>query len=293
MECKFSIPSSGKKAIWEITNQCNYLCKYCIFASNPHKDNNELTFEQCKKVIDELLNNGFNTLKITGGEPFLRKDILEIIAYAKSKEMHIDVSTNASLITDEIAKRLADIDMIHVSLDGHDIATQEYIRGSNTFNRTIKGIELLKKNNIYVRIGAVIYNKNENSIEDLIKFAIGLSANEIIFSIMEPIGRLNGDYTDYKTKSNESLAVTIQEYQEKYKDSIIINYNWDSRRTSNVTTCPAGKKFIFINNLGEISPCTWIKNFKSKYNIKTSSLGQILDSMDLKYSESKVCDYDD
>ena len=79
MKCKFSIPKEGKKAIWEITNQCNYLCKYCIFASNPNKDNRELTFEECKYVIDELVKNEFSVLKLTGGEPFLRKDLILIM----------------------------------------------------------------------------------------------------------------------------------------------------------------------------------------------------------------------
>jgi MoaA/NifB/PqqE/SkfB family radical SAM enzyme len=283
MECKFSIPKKNKKAIWEITSQCNYLCKYCIFASNANKDYNELSLEECKHVIDELEKNKFYTLKITGGEPFLRKDLLDIITYAKEKKMHVDVSTNASLINDSIAASLkkTNIDMIHVSLDGHNIITQEYIRGENTFNRTIKGIKKLKANGLYVRIGTVLYKNNENNIEDIIKFVIELKADEIIFSVMEPIGRLNGDYTDYKTKTNDDLKKELDYLKEKYQSDILINYNWDESRLTHVKTCPAGKKFIFINNLGNVTPCTWISNFQVKYNLKTNSLKSILASYDI------------
>ena len=75
MECKFTLPNDEAKAIWEITHQCNYGCSYCIFSCNNKKIANELTKEECFHVIDELVKNNFKHLKITGGEPFIRKDM--------------------------------------------------------------------------------------------------------------------------------------------------------------------------------------------------------------------------
>lgn len=294
MNCKFSIPKEGKKAIWEITNQCNYLCKYCIFASNSQKSDKELSLQECKYVIDELSKNNFSTIKITGGEPFLRKDIIDIISYAKSKNIFVDVSTNASLISDITAKKLAEskINKIHVSLDGYNKNTQEYIRGNNTFDRTINGINNLIKNNLYVRIGTIIYKNNENNIEDIIKFVISLKVNEIIFSIMEPVGRMNGNNSEYKTKSNQELQECIEFLGLKYKDQIIINYNWKEIEANQLEFCPAGTKFIFIDNLGNISPCTWINDFKKKYNIKKNTLSEILESEEIKkFSRCRNCVY--
>ncbi len=100
MECKFTLPNNEGKAIWEITHQCNYNCSYCIFSCNNKKIDGELTTEECYHIIDELVLHNFKHLKITGGEPFIRKDILEILKYA-SERLITDISTNASLITPE------------------------------------------------------------------------------------------------------------------------------------------------------------------------------------------------
>ena len=96
---------------------------------------------------------------------------------------------------DEIAKELKDIKfpMVHVSLDGHDKETHEYVRGEDTFERTLRGIKYLTENNVYTRIGTVIYKKNEDKLKEIIELAIQLKANEIIFSFMEAVGRLDGD----------------------------------------------------------------------------------------------------
>ncbi|MDD2519168.1 MAG: radical SAM protein, partial [Bacilli bacterium] len=110
MECMFRIPKDGGKVLWEITNQCNYACKYCIFNCNYMKDENELNTMECLKVIDELKENGYKYIKITGGEPFIRPDLLQIINYGISKGMIIDVSTNASLLTDKLVSELENND---------------------------------------------------------------------------------------------------------------------------------------------------------------------------------------
>ena len=90
MKCKFTLSNNRKKAIWEVTHQCNYQCSYCMFSCNYKKDERELTTEECYHVIDELVKDGFTQLKITGGEPFLRKDILEIVTYAR-KRLETDI----------------------------------------------------------------------------------------------------------------------------------------------------------------------------------------------------------
>lgn len=286
MECKFTIPEQGKKAIWEITNQCNYMCKYCIFSSNCKKDKNELDTKECIHIIDELHKNGFNILKITGGEPLLRKDIIDIIKYAKEKDMKVDISTNASLITDTLAIEIkkTNIDMVHVSLDGHNKAIHEEARGENTFDRTVRGIRKLVERLVYLRIGTVLFKENENHIEDIIKFVTDLEVNEIIFSIMEPCGRLDGDYSNYITKSKDELKNEIKNLQTKYKGKIKINYNWEENPILDI--CPAGKKFIFINNLGEVSRCTWIK--EKGYSLRKYSLSNILS---IWSGSSNVCLY--
>ncbi len=268
MECKFTLPNNEGKAIWEITHQCNYNCSYCIFSCNSKKIDGELTTEECYHIIDELVLHNFKHLKITGGEPFIRKDILEILKYA-SERLITDISTNASLITPEKVKLLNQLKlkMIHVSLDG-DKLEHESVRGNNTYERTIKGLEALRKSVNKVRIGSVIHSNNQYDLESLILDSVGLEADEIIFSIMEPVAGQNR--TLVKTVPNEVLISQIDELTEKYNRQIIVNYNF-GKQPNFVHRCPAGDKFLYVNNFGNVSPCPWVLE-SDKTCITTKSL---------------------
>ena len=268
MECKFTLPNNESKAIWEITHQCNYNCSYCIFSCNNKKIDGELTTKECYHIIDELVLHNFKHLKITGGEPFLRKDILEILKYA-SERLITDISTNASLITTEKVELLNQLKlkMIHVSLDGNKLE-HESVRGNNTYERTIKGLEALRKSVNKVRIGSVIHMDNQYDLESLILDSVGLEADEIIFSIMEPVTGQNR--TLVKTLPNEVLISQIDELREKYNKQITVNYNF-GKQPNFVQKCPAGDRFLYINNFGNVSPCPWVLE-NDKTCITTKSL---------------------
>lgn len=283
--CLFRIPENGGRVLWEITNTCNYHCSYCIFSSEAKKYENELTTKEVKQAIKDLKENNFTYIKFTGGEPFTRKDMPEILEYASKLGFDMDISTNASLITDEIAKKLKSINfpMVHVSLDGNNKNSHEYVRGENTFERTLRGIRYLTNNNIYTRIGTVIYKQNEDKLEEIVKLAIELKANEIIFSFMEAVGRLEGDETIISKRTINSVKEEIEKLALKYKEQIKIKYSFtENKITVSEGCCPAVNKFLYINNLGQVSPCTWVvannPEYKSKLTLKNSTFKEIIQS---------------
>ena len=289
MECKFTLPNNEGKVIWEITHNCNYGCSYCIFSCNKKKVNGELTTRECFHVIDELVKNGFRHLKITGGEPFIRRDIIEILEYA-SRKLIVDVSTNASLINDEIVSKLNKIKlkMIHVSLDGNK-EEHESVRGNGTYDRTIKGLKSLSKSVNKVRIGSVIHLNNQNNLENLVIDASSL-ADEIIFSIMEPVEGQSKKLK--KTISNKDLINELDKLKDKYKNKITVNYNFGSQPIY-IKKCPAGNKFLYINNLGYVSPCPWVyennKNFISKVSLRDNKLSDVLKDKEIKtFLDNKI-----
>ena len=283
--CLFRIPENGGRVLWEITNTCNYHCIYCIFNSEAKKYEDELTTDEVKRTIKELKNNNFTYIKFTGGEPFTRKDMIEILRYANRLGFDMDISTNASLITEDIAKELKNINfpMVHVSLDGNDKYTHEYVRGENTFERTIRGIRYLTNNYVYTRIGTVIYKENEDKLEEIVKLAIELKANEIIFSFMEAVGRLDGDETIISKRTINSVKEELENLATKYKKQIKVKYSFtENKITEAEGYCPAVNKFLYINNLGQVSPCTWVVSqnpeYKSELTLKNSSLTEIIKS---------------
>lgn len=283
--CIFRIPENGGRVLWEITNTCNYHCSYCMFSCEAKKYENELTTEEVKKTIKDLKENNFTYIKFTGGEPFVRKDMIEILKYASELGFDMDISSNASLLTNEIVRelKLINFPMVHVSLDGYDKNSHEYVRGKNTFEPTIRGIKCLTENGIYTRLGTVIYSKNENDLEKIVILASELKANEIIFSFMEPMGRLKDDDELLSKRNLESVKQEVEKLAVKYESQIKVKYSLSENKVcKSEEICPAVNKFIYINNLGEISPCTRIvsKNpeYKSKLTLKSNSLNEIIKS---------------
>lgn len=287
--CLFRIPKNGGRVIWEVTNKCNYHCPYCIFSSSNKQKDNELTTKQALNLIDELKELGYTHLKITGGEPFLRKDIMKILTHANSLNLKTDISTNASLITDKVARNLSELglDMVHVSLDGHSKAIHETARGKNTYEPTIRGIKnLTAQPNIYVRIGCLIFKENENYLKEIAEFCEKLGANEIIFSLMEAVGRGN---SAKHLISEKPISYFISQINDIRLDNIKVSFNFPQEKQNNLTcACPGGKRFLFINSVGTVSPCTWITERAPEYiytkNLHEDSLKNILN--DSKFTDT-------
>ena len=283
--CLFRIPENGGRILWEITNTCNYNCAYCIFSSSNKVDKMELSYNEVLSVLQQLKNKHFTHIKFTGGEPFVRQDMINILQESKKLGFCVDISTNGSLITKDKAKALRDInfDMIHISLDGFNAETHEKARGKNTFYPTIKGIRNVVKEGIYTRLGTLIYKDNENQLENMIIFASELGVNEIIFSFMEAVGRLEGNSTLISNRVIEDVKQELVLLKEKYKDKILIKYSFTENIDNECNEhCPAISKFLYINNLGNVSPCTWViekdKKYISELTLKDNTLEQILES---------------
>jgi MoaA/NifB/PqqE/SkfB family radical SAM enzyme len=285
--CLFRVPAKGGRAIWEITNICNYQCIYCIFSAKRGKIKGELSTDEAKTVIDGLKAYGFTHIKYTGGEPFVRKDLLEIMRYSDEKGFYIDVSTNASIITDDIATDLAklkNLTMVHVSVDGHNSGVNDSVRGTGTYDRTMAGLAKLERTKIYTRIGTVIFKGNEDHLEEIVQSVIG--ANEIIFSFMEPEGRMKGDQAmiarTISEKPVEQTKAEILQLAEKYAGQIVVKYSLaEPPREAKEGVCPGASRFIYINNFGVMYPCTWIAaqnpEFGSAETIKTASFEELMD----------------
>ena len=113
----------------EITKQCPLDCMICSSNSGDKKDSNELSFEQLKKLIDDSLELGLETLSLSGGEPLVSENCLPLLDYVKLNNLNIDLYSSGNLygkdsntyITKEIGEQLADrISRIIFSIHGPD-----------------------------------------------------------------------------------------------------------------------------------------------------------------------------
>ena len=167
------------KIEFEITSKCNLGCKHCMLKLSQKEEMSKL---QICGLIDEWVSNGLLELQLTGGEPLLRNDLLDIILYARKKGLKVLVSTNGTLITEEFSKQLSNTGaFIEVSLDGSCEFVHDSIRGKGSFNKTITGIKMLKNYNNKVMLETVIQKGNYEDLENICALSYELGAYRHLF----------------------------------------------------------------------------------------------------------------
>jgi len=182
---------------WHPTERCNWHCKHCYRESRFVK---ELDFKSLKDILRQCLQllNAINItgprvhMNICGGEPFLRKDLFKLLTLIdKHKDLfRVQILTNGSLITDEISKDLKKIrtlSPIQVSLEGLQ-DTNDEVRGKGSFEKVVKAINLLKKNNIPTRVSLTLTRKNLPEIEKLAIYLKGIGVTSFGIRRYVPIG---------------------------------------------------------------------------------------------------------
>jgi 12,18-didecarboxysiroheme deacetylase len=127
---------------------------------------NELTTEEGMALIDDLAEFGSPVILFSGGEPLMRKDLPELAGYARSKGIRAVISTNGTLITEEMAKKLKDIGLSYVgiSLDGMRETNDKFRGIEGSFDKALQGLHNCQKEGIKVGLRFTINRHNVHDI---------------------------------------------------------------------------------------------------------------------------------
>ena len=174
----------------KVTANCNLRCKHCFYSGDSELYNSvsDSKKEDIFKLIDFLADElNIINLTLTGGETFLRKDFLDIVKYAKGKDLPLVIQTNGILVNEEIALCLNELlykksDIIHISIDGADEKSHDYIRGNGTFNKTINAVKLLRKYNLPIQINTCLTSINAPTMQDIFSLSQKLGVNRLSIS---------------------------------------------------------------------------------------------------------------
>jgi Fe-coproporphyrin III synthase len=132
--------------VWNITRRCNLRCLHCYSDSEAREYPGELTFEQCRGVIDDLAAFGVPGVLLSGGEPLIHPRFFDIAGYARERGLRLTLSTNGTLIDNEAARRIKELGFAYVgiSLDGIGV-THDYFRGRRgAFDKTVRAFRHCK-----------------------------------------------------------------------------------------------------------------------------------------------------
>ncbi len=256
---------------WMTTNQCNLKCSHCYQDAGNQKDA-ELTTAEGKKLIDEIARAGFKIMIFSGGEPLMRPDIYELVAYAASKGLRPVFGTNGTLITKEVARKLKDSGAaaMGISLDSLDEEKHNKFRGdANAYASTIQGMKNCREAGLPFQIHTTIMDWNKHEICDIIDFAVEMGAMAEYIFFLIPVGR--GVYiedTAVEVMEYENLLRTIMEKQKQVSIPIKptcapqftrvakqLGVDLDPRFTRG---CLAGLTYCIISPIGKVRPCAYM-----------------------------------
>jgi len=282
---------------WEITRSCNLNCVHCRAASRYGTYPGELSLDEIKAVIDNIVTITNPIIILTGGEPLLRADIWDIIDYAHEKGAMPVVGTNATLITPEIAQKLADhgVPRISVSIDFPTAEEHDSFRlMPGCFEQSIEGIKNAKAAGIGVQINTTVTKLNADKLEDIHTLAENLKVDAFHIFMLVPTGR-GSDLVDLELSPEESEEVLTWAY-ERQKTSPLHFKPTDSphyyriirqlakKEGKKVTReeygldamtrgCLGGITFCFISHIGDVQPCGYFD--RQLGNVKQQPFSEI------------------
>lgn len=155
-----------------VTGRCNLKCPYC-YINVYNREPVDLSFEKLCKYIDDFYELGTRIFFLQGGEPMVRKDIVDLVGYIKKKGCYASISTNGT-ISEHIVKLKGLIDHIEFSLDGPPEVTDRS-RGKGVYDKVIHSANVAKENGIKFHLHSVlnIYNCEEEQIKAMARLATG------------------------------------------------------------------------------------------------------------------------
>ncbi|HET58450.1 MAG TPA: 12,18-didecarboxysiroheme deacetylase [Deltaproteobacteria bacterium] len=199
--------------VWNVTRRCNLKCIHCYSNSqNIHYDN-ELSTEQGIALLDDLADYGSPVVLFSGGEPFMRDDLPELINHAAARGMRAVISTNGTLITPERARTYAGagLSYVGVSLDGIGDVHDRFRGVKGAFDASMRGIRNCREAGIKVGVRFTLTRSNVSEVPAIFDLVDRENIPRICFYHLVYSGRgsdlVKEDLTHEETRRTVDLII--------------------------------------------------------------------------------------
>ena len=279
-----------------LTSKCNQRCLHCYGNYGMYVPPNELTGKEWDLVFQDLVKNNVFYVNISGGEPTVHPDFIEILDSLKKHKLHFIMTTNG-LFSEKVLKKIIELEELliglKISLDGPDYISNGFIRrdvkkqiNENEFNRTLANIYRLKEEKIPFTIATCIHKKNINRMDNMLALVLELKPISWYLSTISTSGRsfdnleIFASDSELEKKEWDNIKKVCEE------NDIFVNYidmpfaSAKKQKRKFYYQCPAAKSFCEINSDGIVSPCPLARvNIPSEYlkfeNIRDKSIREI------------------
>jgi radical SAM protein with 4Fe4S-binding SPASM domain len=303
---------------WNLTYRCNLACEHCyldaggtpLVGTENFADRSELGTEECFRVIDEIAAFAPECVTIlTGGEPLLRRDILEIVRRAAERGLWVVVGTNGVRITENLARRLADAGArgLSLSLDALDPDRHDGFRKvRGAWRNTVEGAEILNRTGLPFIVQTTAGSHNLGELDAIADFAHDrLAAKVWNLYFLVPTGR--GQFvSDITPAQYDEVLASLYGIQRKYAGRMLVNAKCAPHYIKTVLEkgesatdptasrpgpspirtysggaggCPAGTHYMGIRPNGDVTPCPYLPVFAG--TLRSSSLADLWTSSGL------------
>jgi radical SAM protein with 4Fe4S-binding SPASM domain len=249
---KLNIPLSVQV---DLTYRCNERCVHCYL---DHDDHGEMTTAEIKHLLDEMAEAGVFILTFSGGEIFLRKDIFELLEYARRLMFCVKLKTNAVLIREREAARLRDlnIESIQISIYSHRAEVHDAITLiPGSLKRSVDAIRFLKSEGLKVTIANVLMTQNMQDYPGVRALADELGVECTLDPTVTPM--MDGN------RSTVELGVETGALRQVFRDASLVGNvdefcavpaQADDSELESIP-CSAGHTACYVSPYGEVFPC--------------------------------------
>ena len=293
---------------WNLTYRCNLACEHCYLDAGARPevrdesfaDRSELPTEACLRVIDEVASFAPDCLLIlTGGEPLLRRDIIDIIRHGAARNLWVVVGTNGVKITENLARTLQREGArgVSLSLDALDATRHDaFRRVRGAWQNTVEGAKILARVGLPFIVQTTVARHNVGELAALADFAadaLGATVWNLYFLV--PTGR-GAHVSDLDASEYDGILAELFELQRRFAGRMLVNAKCAPHYVRILTDkdpsspflksyaggaggCPAGTHYLGIRPNGDVTPCPYLPLFGG--NLKQASLRDIWADSDL------------
>ena len=279
----------------QVTNRCNMKCSFCDFWPNGVPPAQELSLEDYRRIGDELAGIGRFLISIEGGEPFVRRDLVEIVRAFSSRHLPV-LYTNGWYVNADAARNLfeAGLTQVGVSIDFPEAARHDAKRGvAGAFERACNAVRLFREAapnaGKQVHVMSVLMRENEDCLEELLQLSAELGVGHCMTLLSDKgFRRGKSDALPQRGISAKLLALwKLYPHLRMFRDYLA---KIDVFLTNeNMPTCRAGVQSFNIDHCGNVSPCIEKIN-QPVGNVREAPLAELVTRMRALESVAKCQD---
>lgn len=274
LSSSFSAFSAPKSVIWDVTYACNLSCQHCLTDSGNGRTT-ALGTEEAHELIDRLADARVLYVSLTGGEPFLHHDILDLVAYITDRNMRVDIASNGFDVPKRVLERLRELPVfqVQVSVDGIGASHDRFRGKKGAFERACQTLSRLKEEGFSTSISTTTTAQNIGELPQIIDLAVSLGCDAFKAIPFIPAGRGRRTVQDLLLSRRGSMQLSriLAEKEQELRGRLSISTETTftfllspqdcGEGMSGPMTCSAGYDELSVGADGTAYPCPFLHDF--------------------------------